>query len=338
MIRRRALLGGAYATGLGIGMPMVSRVAAARGATVFTMMIGVAAGSSLDRVARDFAAVLARHLPWDGDVQAVIEAVNRPGNAGHDMLTRLAAAGTNESTPAGATFGWVVTPTLPARAIDRNDPGLPGRIRLLGQVQREPIAFVSRADNPAESVQDIVRRASEDADAIPLATPQPGSPPHLAALRLQGVAQTRMNILTFPSPAAARQALLAGTVSAAALGLSEVIDAVLDGTLSALGITAHRRFGLLPDTPILDETGIPLKAFIRRGLGIPAGLHGDEADRLITGAKAAAADPAYQAQAERAGYYAGWVDAAVWEQQMRAEQVILTHLWETDPWIASSSG
>ncbi len=130
-------------------------------------------------------------------------------------------------------------------------------------------------------MQEIIRRAGEDADAVPLATPPPGSPPHLAALRLQDMAQTRLNIVTFPSPAAARQALVAGNVSAAALGLSEVIGPVLDGTLSALGIAAHRRFGLLPDTPVLDEAGIPLRAFIRRGVGVPLDTPQPVVDRLV---------------------------------------------------------
>ncbi len=144
--------------------------------------------------------------------------------------------------------------------IDRGDPSLGQRIQMVGQVEREPMAFVSPSSDPANTIQDIIQRAGDDADAVPLGTPPAGSPPHLAAVRLQVLAQTRLNIVTFPSAAAARQAVLAGNVSAAALGLSDVIGDIRDGTLTAIGIAAQRRFGLLPNTPVLDEGGIPLAA------------------------------------------------------------------------------
>jgi tripartite-type tricarboxylate transporter receptor subunit TctC len=211
-------------------------------------------------------------------------------------------------------------------------------LTIVGQVQREPIAFVSPASEPLDSVQDIIRRAGEDADAVPLGTPPPGSPPHLAALRLQELAQTRLNIVTFPSSAAARQAVLAGNVSAAALGLSSVIGNVRDGDLTAIGIAARRRFGLLPDTPVLDEAGIPLSAFIRRGIAVPATTPGDLVAMLAEAMRAVTEDDAFRQQAEAAGYYAAWADGPGWRAQMEVEQAALARLWQTDPWLSSSGG
>ncbi len=321
MIRRRALLGGT------LGYAALSPWSGARSAAGFYLLVGAPAGSGGDRIARDFAQCLAQHL------DAEVDPVNRPGNSGGDMLAALADA------PAmGAAIGWIVSPTLPARSIDRYSPALLERIRLVGHVEREPIAFVSQSDNPADSVQDIIRRASEDAGAVPLATPPAGSPPHLAALRLQDMARTQLNIVTFPSIAAARQALLAGNVSAAALGLSEVIGYVLDGSLSALGITAHRRFGLLPNIPVLDEAGIPLRAFIRRGVGVPVGTPQPVVDRLSAALRDVVTDQAFQQQAEKSGYYSVWADGDAWAAQMRAEREVLLKLWQTDPWLASSGG
>jgi tripartite-type tricarboxylate transporter receptor subunit TctC len=227
---------------------------------------------------------------------------------------------------------------LPARIIDRGEPSLGQRIQLLGQVEREPIAFVSPSSDPVTSIQDIIRRAGDDADAVPLGTPPAGSPPHLAALRLQVLAETQLNIVTFPSAAAARQAVLDGNVSAAALGLSAVIGDVRDGNLSALGIAARRRFGLLPDTPVLDEGGIPLSAFIRRGIGVPAGTAPDMIASVVDAIRAAARDSAFAKQAEAKGYYAAWAEMADWLAQMQIEQAALTKLWEVNPWLSSSNG
>ena len=293
-----------------------------------TMLMGFAEGTQADKSGRLFAACLQPYLPDSELVQC-----NVPGEAGRNMLLALANA-----IPNGTTIGWVTTPTLPARIIDHADPSLGRRIRLLGQIEREPIAFVSPASDPANSIQDIIRRAGDDADAVPLGTPPAGSPPHLAALRLQVLAQTQLNIVTFPSSEAARQAVRDGNVSAAALGLSAVIGDLRDGSLSAIGIAARRRFGLLPDTPVLDEGGIPLAAFIRRGIAVPAGTPLDMAGPLVEAIRAAAIDETFADQAEANGYYAAWTDGSAWLAQMQSEQAELAKLWETSPWLSSSGG
>ncbi len=293
-----------------------------------TMLLGFPPGTAADAAARTFVGFLAPRLAGTDIVPT-----NLPGEGGRTMLAAL-----GDAPPGGATIGWVMTPTLPARMIDRSDPSLGERIRLLGQIEREPIAFVSPSSDPANSIQDIIQRASDDAGAVPLGTPPPGSPPHLAALRLQVLAQTRLNIVTFPSSAAARQAVLDGNVSAAALGLSEVIGDLQDGSLSAIGIAARRRFGLLPDTPVLDEGGIPLSAFIRRGIGVPAGTSPDVVAALVDVIRATARDSAFAEQAQANGYYAAWTEGADWLAQMQSEQAALAKLWESNPWLSSSGG
>ena len=325
--RRRALLGGLALSAAG----SAARADATKRRA--TLLIGSPEGSGADQIARDFAAYFGRRLGAPQPDGAEVEPRNLARDAGHEMLAALC-----DAPPTGAVIGWVATPMLPARMIDRDDPALLRRIALLGQVEREPVAFVSPASDPANSVQDIVQRAADDADAVPLATPPAGSPPHLAALRLQMLAQTRLSIVTFPSSAAARQAVLAGNVSAAALGLSEVIDGVRDGTLSALGIAARRRFGLLPDTPVLDEAGIPLSAFIRRGVAVAAGTPPEMMQMLADVARAVAEDEAFRQQAEAKGCYAAWEDGATWLKRLEAEHAVLARLWRTDPWLSSSGG
>jgi tripartite-type tricarboxylate transporter receptor subunit TctC len=292
------------------------------------MLLGVRPGGGPDKAARLFAEFMAPHLPGIDLLLTNVE-----GDAGRTMLAALGNAPAN-----GTVIGWVMTPNLPARMIDRAEPSLGKRIQLIGQIEREPIAFVSPTSDPANTIQDIIQRASADADAVPLATPPAGSPPHLAALRLQVLAQAQLNIVTFPSAAAARQAVLAGNVSAAALGLSEVIGDIKGGNLSAIGIAARRRFGLLPDTPVLDEGGIPLSAFIRRGIGVPVGCSLDFVAMLTEAMRATVREDSFREQAEASGYYATWAEGPDWLAQMQTEQAALTKLWETNPWLSSSGG
>jgi tripartite-type tricarboxylate transporter receptor subunit TctC len=304
-VRRRSLVAGAAAAVLpGSGSRAVQL---GRPRRHLTLLLGFSEGSGADKTARDFASFVAPHLPGTD-----LALVNMPGGAGRIMLAAL-----GDAAPNGTTIGWVVTPTLPARMIDRGEPSLGQRLQLLGQVEREPIAFVSPSGDPANSIQDIIQRASDDADAVP---------------------QTQLNIVTFPSAAAARQAVLARNVSAAALGLSEAIGPLRDGSLSAIGIAARRRFGLLPDAPVLDESGIPLSAFIRRGIGVPAGTPPEATAALLVAIRAAAQDGAFAEQGEGKGYYAGWAEGAAWLTQMQTEQAALAKLWETNPWLSSSGG
>lgn len=328
ILRRRGLLAGASAVAALAVSPLARAVQSVRPRRHVTVLLGLRAGSALDKGARDFFDILGPHLPGTD-----FALTNVPGEAGRTMLAAL-----GDAPPNGTVLGWVTTPTLPARMIDRDEPSLGQRIQLLGQIEREPIAFVSRSNDPATTIQDIIQRASDDADAVPLGTPPAGSPPHLAALRLQVLAQTQLNIVTFPSAAAALQAVLDGNVSAAALGLVDVIAPLRDGTLSAIGIAARRRFGLLPDTPVLDEGGIPLSAFVRCGVAVPAGTPADITEPLIAALKAAASDDAFREQAETNGFYATWADGADWLTQMRTEQAALAALWQTNPWLSSSGG
>jgi tripartite-type tricarboxylate transporter receptor subunit TctC len=320
MISRRQALAG--------GLALTASVRPAAAIRWLTMIVGGPAGSGLDIAARGFAPMLAKHMPF-----TEIAIRNVPGEAGLTALNALASV-----PPSGATIGWVTTPALPARMVDRGGDQLLTRISLLGAVEREPIAFVSPAATPLGSVQDIIRRAGEDADAVPLGTPPPGSPPHLAALRLQVIAQTRLNIITFPSAMAARQAVLAGNVSAAALGLSDVIQALREDKLVGLGIAARNRAGILPDLPVLNEAGVPLSAAIRRGLAAPVGLPQEVTDRLVTALHAVSADEAFRSYADTTGLLVTWIDGPAWTAQVEIERQALAALWATEPWLNASGG
>ncbi|MGA3403962.1 MAG: tripartite tricarboxylate transporter substrate-binding protein [Acetobacteraceae bacterium] len=335
MIGRRGLLGRSGAAALTLASVALASFAlplvappwhAARANRRITLLVGAAPGSAADRVARAFVPFLARQLaPTD------IALRNLPGEAGLTGFRALA-----DAPPSGNTIGWVATPVLPARLVDRDAGALLPRLRLLGAVQREPIVFVSPAATPLETVRDIVSRSSEDADAMPLGTPPPGSPPHLAALKLQMLAGTRLNIVTFPSAAAARQAALGGNLAAAALGMADVIDDLREGRLAGLGIAAEDRAGALPDLPALHEAGLPLAAAITRGIAAPADLPDDAAEHLVAALQNVVADPDFREQAEASGFQVAWIDGAAWTEQVAQERARLASLWATEPWLQSA--
>jgi tripartite-type tricarboxylate transporter receptor subunit TctC len=288
-----------------------------------TVLVGAKAGSAVDGLARSFLPFLVRHLPG-----ASLAISNVDGGAGLTAIRALAQA-----EPTGTTLGWVATPTLPARMVDRGADELLQRIALIGAVEKEPIAIVSPAATPLGSVQDIVARAADDAEAVPLGTPPPGSAPHLAALRLQALAGTRLNIVAFPSAAAARQAAVAGNVAAAALGLSHAIGDLREGRLVGLGIAATNRADAFPDMPLLRDSGLDLSAVIRRGLAAPIGLPEAVAARLRAALQAVVEDLEFHDHADTAGFVAAWRDGASWTAEAQDERADLAKLWSTEPWL-----
>jgi tripartite-type tricarboxylate transporter receptor subunit TctC len=292
------------------------------------LLVGARAGSATDELARSFAPFLTRHLPFtDIDVRSV------QGGAGLAAARALA-----EASPTGAVLGWIATPTLPARMVDRGGEDLMQHIVLLGAVQKEPICIVSPSATPLGSVQDIIERSADDAGAVPLGTPPPGSPPHLAALRLQAIAGTRLNIVAFPSAEAARQAAVAGNVAAAALSLSNAIGELREWRLVGLGIAAKNRADVFPDMPPLRDSGLDLSAVIYRGLAAPVGLPQEMAERLRTAMQAVVADPEFHEQADSIGFIPSWIDGPTWTARADAERAELARLWATEPWLQEGAG
>jgi len=319
VIRRRHFL--LAATGLGLAKP-------SRAAETLTVLIGAETGSATDTLARVCLPFLARHLKL-----ATISLHNIPGEAGLAAAQALAQA-----SPTGTTLGWAVTPTLPARMVDHGGGNLMQRIVLLGAIQREPIVFVAPPATRLDSVQDIIERAAGKAASIRLGTPPPGSAPHLAALRLEALIGTNLNIVAFPSADAVRRAAISGQVAAAAVGLSNAIGDLRNGRVVGLGIADDNRAEVFPDMPPVRDSGIDLTAVIRRGLAAPAGLPDETAAHLREALEAVAIDPDFSVQANSSGFLATWIDGRDWTAEASAERTELAGIWATEPWLRGTSG
>ncbi|MSP03745.1 MAG: hypothetical protein EXR05_00480 [Acetobacteraceae bacterium] len=318
-LTRRALLA---ATGVTLALERPARAAQKR-----ILLVGAAPGSAADRTARAFAPFLVRHMP-----HSVLSMLNIAGESGLAAYRILAAA-----EPTGTMIGFLSTPSLPARMVDRGAGALMDQITLLGAVHKEPITIVSPATSPLTSPQDLFRRSSTDMDGVPFGTPAQGSAAHLAALRLQAVAGAPLNLIAFPSSSAVRQAVIAGHVAAAALSLSDALDPLRDGKLIGLGLAARDRLEAIPNLPTLRDAGLALSAFIRRGLAVPAGTPDDVAQRLIEAMRTILVDPEFTTQANETGTRPFWTPGPDWTTQAQAERAELAQLWQSNPWLPNAA-
>ncbi len=282
-----------------------------------SLLVGSPAGGPEDYAARAFAPFLGRHLPG-----VRITAANLPAQDGLAACQALLSAQAN-----GLTLLWAATPALTAQCVAGGEPGLLDRIGWLAAIRREPVAFVSPAHSKLATVRDLARVADTRGPALPLATPRAGSPPHLAALKLQAISRTPLAIVAFPSAFAARQAVRAGTVCAAALALSDAIDDLRAAQLVGLGITATGRVDAFPDIAPAADAGLALAMPILRGLAAPPGLPALAMERLLGALRGVVADPEYRAEADANGFEVAWIDGPAWYASALAERDEVAALW-----------
>ena len=85
--------------------------------------------------------------------------------------------------------------------------------------------------------------------------------------------------------------------------------------------------------PILSEAGVPLSAWIRRGLAVPVETPSEVTEPLVKALRDITEDPSFQEQTEAQGMLAAWSDGPTWTSQMRDEAQELGKLWASDPWL-----
>jgi tripartite-type tricarboxylate transporter receptor subunit TctC len=284
---------------------------AKRGET--TLLVGAEAGTTTDLWAGAFVPFLERHARRAG-----IRIANRPGQGG-----LAAALALTESPPDGRVIGTFTLPALVARAVETGQLPLLRRLRPAGSVCRAPLVLVA----PPGTTLEVL--AAEPQRGV-LALPQAGSTAALAADLLTG--SLPLDPLHFPGPDAARQATLAGHAAAGLLALPDVILAIREDRLVALGLAEAERASLLPEVPTLSEAGLPLVAALHRSLLLP----GAAAESLVSWLSgvlgAVVADPEFQAQAAELGYLPEALDAAGCVTLMADSTTMLQRQWELKPW------
>jgi tripartite-type tricarboxylate transporter receptor subunit TctC len=311
---RRALLGLAASAAALVSGPAL----ASRRAGEVRLLVGAPSGSPTDLWARALAPFLERHWP-----RLAVGMANRPGEGGVTAARQLAGAPAD-----GRLLAVVTTPALLARCVERAEEALLDRLDILAAVAEEPMVLVSLAAGPAEDLKALKALGENGV----LGTPPPGSTGMLAARSLAdlGFALAR---LAFPSAAAARQAVLAGNLSAAMVPLSTAIGGIRDGRLNGLALAAPQRLELLPELPSFSEQGIDLVAQTHRGLVAPLGLPAPRRARLVAGLQSMVVDPEFTAQAADVGYLPRFLGPEAWGEALRGSLAELRERWRDEPWL-----
>jgi len=150
---------------------------------------------------------------------------------------------------------------------------------LLSVAVRTPNALVTRANFPANNVQEFVEHLKKNPNAVSFASSGTGSSDHLtAALFWQKTGTSGIHV-PYKGGSAAHLDLIAGNVDVSFQNLGSITQHVKAGKL--LAVTADKRDPSVPTVPTLTEAGVPgIEVFSWQAFVAPRGLPQAVKDRL----------------------------------------------------------
>ena len=237
-----------------------------------TLVVPFPAGGPTDKLARDLAEVLRRHL----DNQTVV--IENVGGAGGT----LGAAKVAKATADGYTLllhhiGMATSPGLyrhlPYRTLED--------FEYLGLVNEVPMAVIGRASLPARSYAELVVWLKANKGKINLAHAGLGAASHLCGLLLQQRLKIEMTSVRYKGTAPAMNDLIAGTVQVALDTVAVTRPYIEAGRLRLIAVGSLERLAFFPDTPTIVEQGYPgFEANVWLGMLLPAGTPKETVERL----------------------------------------------------------
>jgi tripartite-type tricarboxylate transporter receptor subunit TctC len=234
----------ALASTLAPGAPAVAQNYPSR---AITFVVGFAPGGGIDTFAR----VVAQELSEQTGVAVIIE--NRAGAASNIAAKVVAAA-----VPDGYTLLFTGNSYAINQTFYRNPGYATEDLRAVAFVAVDSLAFAVNAASAARSLTAFL----DAGRSVPFNFGYGGSSARIGGEYVFNVlAKTKATGVPFQSGAPALNALLGRHVDIITAPVAEVFPQIEQGAVRALAVTGPRRAASLPDTPNLDELGLP-------GLGI----------------------------------------------------------------------
>lgn len=205
-------------------------------------------GGSADIVIRALQPAIAAELGQT----LVIE--NRAGAGGNIGIGAVV-----QSPPDGYTLGvaaagvLTVNPHLNPSAMNFDPLKDLAPVTLLAQI---PFVLVSSPQATLPSLKDVIAAAKAKPGTLSVGHGGNGTAMHLTAALLEQKAGIDLQLVSYRGTAPATTDVLAGHVPLAVLDIPASRQLILDGKLTALGVSAAKRVGFLPDVPSLAELGV----------------------------------------------------------------------------------
>jgi tripartite-type tricarboxylate transporter receptor subunit TctC len=204
------------------------------------------AGGSVDLVAR----AIAQHMS-DAWKQPVVVS-NRPGASGNIGAEAVARAAPDGHTLLMGTTALAGSPALyPKLGYDAVRDLAP--VSLVVTMMN---VLVVHPSLPAASVKSLLALAKAKPGALASASAGVGSSNHLALVLFNMMSGANIGHVPYKGAAPAVTDVMGGHVAMTFVPIAAALPPVRGGKLRALGVTAMKRSGELPDVPTIDEAGV----------------------------------------------------------------------------------
>lgn len=249
------------------------------------MIVPLAAGSTVDAVARSIAPGFGRAIGHPVMVENLVGAGGIPGT------TQIVKAAKDGLTLGMVSSNHVINPgiykTVPYDSLKDITP-----IAVLATV---PLVLVVNAALPVKTVKELLDYAKAHPGTLNYGSAGNGSTLHLASELLVSETAIDMKHVPYRGTGPLITDLIGGQVQLAFVSVSQVAPQVKAGSLRALAVSTSTRSVALPDVPTMAEAGVSKYSFDAWiALVGPAGLPKEVIDADYAAMRTALASPEAQ--------------------------------------------
>jgi len=279
----------------GLIAALMSSVAFAYPDKPITVIVPFAAGGPTDKVARDLAESMRKHL----NNQTIV--IDNVGGAGGTLGVNKAAKAPADGYTllvhhAGLATAPALYRTLPYKTLED--------LEYLGMINDVPMTIVGRPSLPANNMAELRTWINANKGKINLANAGLGAASHLCGLLFQQAIAVDMATIPYKGTAPAMTDLMANQVDLMCDQTTNTSGQIESGKIKAFAVTTPKRLTTpaLAKLPTMDESGFKgFNVTIWHGLYAPKGTPKPILDQLNAALKAALKDPEFVKREEALG-------------------------------------
>lgn len=307
-----------FALGFMLLAPIAGRADWPQKGKSIQMLVGFAAGGSVDVGARMLASGLEKELGTN------VVVVNKPGASGQLSYTML-----TQAKPDGYTIGTVGFPSTVVTYLDPTRQATYTRkdFQLLGLHVVDPTIFAVKADSPFKNLKDLVEYAKANPRKLRITTTGVQSDETFSILQFEKLTGAKFALVHFSQGVAqGMTAFLGNKVEVFCANVGDVLGQYKRGEVRILGVMDAKRSQFYPDVKTFEEQGYKLLGSSSRGFAAPGGTPKDVVDRIAGAMKKVVESDEHKRKMEELGLTLGYMDPAQYAQYWSGYEAQLKEL------------